>query len=199
MKKDRFVAFFDAIMAIIMTIVVLEFVIPNGTKWSDLSVLWTQILAYALSFFWLGQMWINIHGTWTKVENVSRSVLFVNITMLFFASMIPYFVVYVGSNINEKLPQLLYGVDVMIIVLINQISAELLSKENEELKPVVKKTRVFVLIDESIKVIGLIIGMTVYPPAVMIAVFTAMIVLAVLFGLQNKKLKKGDRINEKIT
>ena len=199
MKKDRFVAFFDAIMAIIMTIVVLEFVIPNGTKWIDLSVLWTQILAYALSFFWLGQMWINIHGTWTKVENVSRSVLFVNITMLFFASMIPYFVVYVGSNINEKLPQLLYGVDVMIIVLINQISAELLSKENEELKPVVKKTRVFVLIDESIKVIGLIIGMTVYPPAVMIAVFTAMIVLAVLFGLQNKKLKKGDRINEKIT
>lgn len=135
-------------------------------------------------------MWIIIHGTWTKVENVSRSVLFVNITMLFFASMIPFFVVYVGSNINEKLPQLLYGVDVIIIVLINQISAELLSKENEELKPVVKKTRLFVLIDESIKVIGIIIGMTVYPPAVMIAVFTAMLVLAVLFGLQNKKLKK---------
>lgn len=195
MKKERAVAFFDAIMAIIMTIVVLEFVIPGGTDWSDLNNLWTQILAYALSFFWLGQMWINIHGTWTKVETVNRVVLFVNLTMLFFASMIPFLVVYVGNNIHAKIPQLLYGIDVIIIVLLNQISAELLAKNNEELQPIVKKTRLFVLMDESIKAIGIIIGMTLYPPAVMISIFLAMIVLAILFGILNKGNKNKKENN----
>ena len=68
MRKDRFTAFFDAILAIIMTLIVLEFVIPNGTEWSDLGTLWFQIIAYAISFFWLGGMWINIHYLWHDAE-----------------------------------------------------------------------------------------------------------------------------------
>lgn len=62
MKKDRFVAFFDAIMAIIMTIAVLQFAVPAGAKWSDLGDLGFQVLVYAMSFFWLGMLWISIHN-----------------------------------------------------------------------------------------------------------------------------------------
>ena len=79
MTKDRFVAFFDAIMAIIMTIVVLEFVVPSGTSWADLDVFWFQLLVYALSFFWLGTMWINLHSTWNHVKIITRPILFVNL------------------------------------------------------------------------------------------------------------------------
>ena len=56
MKKERFSAFYDAIMAIIMTIAVLEFKVPTGANWSDLESIGCQILVYALSFFWLGMM-----------------------------------------------------------------------------------------------------------------------------------------------
>jgi len=186
MKKDRFVAFFDAVMAIIMTIVVLEFVVPDGSKWEDLGTLWFQILAYALSFFWLGTFWINIHSVWHHVETVTRAVLHVNLAMLFFSSMIPFFTVYVGRNIGEKVPQMLFGIDIILIVLCNAISTELLAKRNEEIKKRIKLLRFSAIIDEATKVIGIIIGMTLYPPAVMISTFLSVILLTVIFTVAKK-------------
>ena len=183
MKKDRFVAFYDAIMAIIMTIAVLEFDMPKGASWHDLKGLDFQIIVYALSFFWLGIMWINIHGLWNDVEFVSRHVLFVNICVLFFSSMIPFFVTYTGKNFFEPVPQLLYGIDVIIITICNQISMEFIKKENPKLSKKVEKLRHTAIVDVSVKVIGIIIGMTILPPAIMISVFIAVIVLMVNYFL----------------
>ena len=191
MKKDRFVAFFDAIMAIIMTIVVLEFVIPEGTSWADLNTLGFQLLVYALSFFWLGTMWINLHSTWNHVETVSRPVLFVNLFTLFFSSLIPFFTVYVGRHITEKIPQLLYGIDVMLIILCNQISAELLAKHNEAVHKRIGMLRKAVSVDECIKLFGIVVGVTVFPPAVMIATFFSMIFLLAAFGYRRKIKERG--------
>ena len=179
MSKDRFVAFFDAIMAIIMTIVVLEFVIPSGTNWSDLDTLGYQIFAYAISFFWLGGMWINIHNIWHNVDIIDRSVLWTNIAMLFFSSMIPFFVVYVGRNINEIIPEVLYGMDVLCITVLNEISVELLARHHECVKAKIKSFRLSIIIDISIKVIGIILGITVFPMAILISVIVAMIFLIV--------------------
>ena len=187
MKKDRFVAFFDAIMAIIMTIVVLEFVIPEGASWHDLNTFWFQLVVYALSFFWLGTMWINLHSTWHHVDVVSRPILFINLFTLFFSSLLPFFTVYVGRNISEKVPQLLYGLDVMLIILCNQISAELLAKHNDDVKSRIKVLRVGVAIDESIKLFGLVLGVTVFPQAVLICTFISMIFLLVLFSRRKKR------------
>lgn len=187
MKKDRFVAFFDAIMAIIMTIVVLSFAQPSGTNWSDLKGLGVEVIVYALSFFWLGMMWINIHTIWHNVETITRPIIWVNMFMLFFSSMIPFLVVYVGNNIGEKIPQLLYGIDVICVTVCNQISAELLKKLNPSLKPEVIRLRKGIAIDLCVKIAGIVIGMTVFPPAVMISVFVAMICLVVEFSIMNKK------------
>lgn len=179
MSKDRFVAFFDAIMAIIMTIVVLEFVIPSGTNWSDLDTLGYQIFAYAISFFWLGGMWINIHNIWHNVDIIDRSVLWTNIAMLFFSSMIPFLVVYVGRNINEIVPEVLYGMDVLCITVLNEISVELLARHHECVKAKIKSFRLSIIIDIAIKVIGIILGITVFPMAILISVIVAMIYLIV--------------------
>ena len=187
MRKDRFVAFFDAIMAIIMTIVVLEFVIPSGTEWSDLGVLGYQILAYAVSFFWLGGMWINIHNIWHGVETIDRGVLWVNIAMLFFSSMIPFFVVYVGRNINELVPQLLYGIDVMLIAVFNEISVELLARHHGCVKRQLKSFRISIGIDFCIKAIGIILGIAVFPMSIMISVMLAMVFLIVWRTVIEKK------------
>ena len=179
MSKDRFVAFFDAIMAIIMTIVVLEFVIPSGTNWSDLDTLGYQIFAYAISFFWLGGMWINIHNIWHNVDIIDRSVLWTNIAMLFFSSMIPFLVVYVGRNINEIVPEVLYGMDVLCITVLNEISVELLARHHECVKAKIKSFRLSIIIDIAIKVVGIIFGITVFPMAILISVIVAMIFLIV--------------------
>lgn len=179
MKKDRFVAFFDAIMAIIMTIVVLEFVIPDGTKWSDLSTLGYQILAYATAFFWLGGHWINIHNLWHGVDIVDRGVLWTNIVMLFFVSMLPFFVVYAGRNLGEIVPQILYGADVIMITICNEISVELLARHHSCVKAQIPFLRISVSVDLGIKVIGFIIALTVFPMAIMISVIVSTLFLIV--------------------
>lgn len=195
MNKDRFVAFFDAIMAIIMTIVVLEFVIPNGTNWSDLGVLGYQVIAYAMSFFWLGGMWINIHGIWHDVNTIDRGVLWTNIAMLFFSSMIPFLVVYVGRNINEAVPQLLYGIDVLCITILNELSVELLAKHHDCVKKEIKSFRLSIGIDLLIKCVGIIIGITVFPLAIMISVLIAMIFLVVFRTIKEKRKTVAENQN----
>ncbi len=191
MTKERFVAFFDAIMAIIMTIVVLEFVIPGGTKWSDLTVLGYQIVAYAISFFWLGGMWINIHGLWHDVDTIDRSVLWANIAMLFFSSMIPFLVVYVGRNMNELVPQLLYGIDVLLITIFNELSIELLARHHECMRKNLKSVRISMAIDISVKIIGIVIGITLFPAAIMISVLIAMLYLVISRTINENKEKKA--------
>lgn len=187
MSKDRFVAFFDAIMAIIMTIVVLEFVIPGGTQWSDLGVLAYQILAYAVSFFWLGGMWINIHNLWHGVTTVDRGVLWVNLAMLFFSSMIPFLVVYVGRNINVLVPQLLYGIDVLCITILNELSVELLARHHDRVKKLLPSFRISMAVDVGIKLVGILIGVTVFPMAIMISVMAAMVFLIVWRTVTERK------------
>ena len=191
MKKDRFIAFFDAVMAIIMTIGVLEFVIPSGAGWKDLDVFWFQLIAYAISFFWLSTMWINLHSIWNHVERVTRGILFINMFTLFFSSMIPFLTVYLGRNLLEQVPQILYGTDVILIIICNFISNELLAKYNPELKKRIVKLRVAVVIDESIKILGVIVGTFGFPPAILISVFFSAIFLAIVFGIHKKRKQKA--------
>ncbi|MBQ7173266.1 MAG: DUF1211 domain-containing protein [Clostridia bacterium] len=189
MKKDRFVAFFDAVMAIIMTIEVLQFTLPKGPTWNDLTELRGQIIVYALSFFWLGIMWISIHNLWQDVESLPRGVIFVNLCTLFFSSMIPFSVLYLSLYIYRIVPQILYGIDTICIALCNQISLELLTKENPKLSQSVKKFRAITATDISIKLIGIIVCVTVFPPAIMIAIFVSFLVMAIHY-LRMKKRKE---------
>lgn len=192
MKKDRFVAFFDAIMAIIMTIVVLEFVIPSGTNWEDLESLLFQIIAYGVSFFWLGAMWINIHEIWGRVDLIDRATLWTNIVMLFFASMIPFFTVYFGRNLMEKVPAILYATDVLLLSLTNVISVECLARHNESVKNYLPTFRRNVIIDLLIKSICFIIAFIIFPPATLIGVLGAALYLIIsrFINVKKKTLKK---------
>ncbi len=187
MRKERFTAFFDAIMAIIMTIAVLEFAQPDGTEWSDLSHLGFQIVVYAISFFWLGMMWISIHNIWDGVEYITKGIMYVNLTMLFFSSMIPFLVIYVGQNINEQIPQFLYGLDVLCITVCNLISIKMLQKANPNFlsqSNVLFRINIF---DISAKALGVILCLTVYPPAAMISVFIALFMLGLNIAIIKKK------------
>lgn len=99
MIKERVVAFTDAVLAIIMTILVLDLDKPDPLTWSGFGKLWPQFLAYAFSFFWLGSMWVHLHIEWSGVKLVDQPVLWTSITLLFFCSLIPYSTSLVAGNV----------------------------------------------------------------------------------------------------
>ena len=99
MSKERVVAFTDAVLAIIMTILVLALDKPDPLTWSGFGKLWPQFLAYAFSFFWLGSMWVHLHIEWSGVKLVDQPVLWTSITLLFFCSLIPYSTSLVAGNV----------------------------------------------------------------------------------------------------
>ena len=72
MSKERLIAFTDAVLAIIMTILVLELERPNQISWQALWDLRTGFFAYTISFFWLGTMWVNLHRSWDVVDKIKK-------------------------------------------------------------------------------------------------------------------------------
>ncbi len=120
-------------------------------------------------------MWMNIHKLWQDVEVISKGVMLTNLIMLFFASMIPFLTIYLGKNLNEIIPQILYGVDILLVTICNQISVELIKKYNPSLGSVVKKARVWLFIIVLLIVFGIIASVTVFSKAIMIGVLLALI------------------------
>ena len=86
MSKERLTAFIDAVLAIVMTILVLELEKPTEVSWAGLWALRQSFLAYTLSFFWLGILWRNHHNGWQQVKTISNSVVVWTLVMLFFTS-----------------------------------------------------------------------------------------------------------------
>ena len=71
MPHERLGAFNDAVLAIVMTIIVLEFEVPDPLTAQTLMGMWRDVLAYAISFFLLGAMWVNQHNFWHKISRVT--------------------------------------------------------------------------------------------------------------------------------
>lgn len=181
MNKERLAAFTDAVLAIIMTILVLELEKPKELNWNGLWDLRTNFFAYALSFFWLGFMWLNHHNAFEKIEKVSNSTIVWTLVMLFFASLFPYTTGIVAGNFNNSFAQVFYGVIIILVSLSNIALSNSLNKVNkQQFKALFDIDSRAVAIDLSIKVIGIILSMTIFPPAVMIAVFINVIVLSFL-------------------
>ena len=176
MKKERLLAFNDAVLAIIMTILVLELKKPEEISLSGFWALRSNYFAYWLSFFWLGSVWISMHGIWEKVETVSRTVLWWNLIFLFFASFMPYATGLVSTNFNNHLTQAIYGAVVIVVTCVNWILHKVVDHANpgnQSLHEATKSYRMFQMPDITIKLIALIISLTVYPPAMMYGVLAA--------------------------
>ena len=94
----RLEAFSDGVIAIIVTIMVLELKVPHSTEPAALLALWPLFASYALSFFLVAIYWMNHHHLFTMVERVSHGVLWANNFLLFCISLIPFVAAYVGEN-----------------------------------------------------------------------------------------------------
>jgi uncharacterized membrane protein len=110
MGKGRLEAFSDGVIAIIITIMVLEMKVPHGTEISDLKPLLPVFLSYVLSFIYLGIYWNNHHHMLHAAKRVTGPVLWANLHLLFWLSVIPFVTGWMGENHFASLPSALYGV-----------------------------------------------------------------------------------------
>lgn len=109
MSKGRLEAFSDGVLAIVITIMVLELTPPHEADLASLSPLIPKFLSYVLSFIFLGIYWNNHHHLWQAVEKVSGSVLWANLHLLFWLSLIPFVTGWMGENHFSTMPVALYG------------------------------------------------------------------------------------------
>lgn len=110
MSKGRLEAFSDGVLAIIITIMVLELEIPHEGGWTALQPLIPKFLSYVLSFIFLAIYWNNHHHLWQVVEKVNGSILWANLHLLFWLSLIPFVTGWMGENQFSRNPVALYGV-----------------------------------------------------------------------------------------
>ena len=110
MEKERLAAFSDGVLAIIITIMVLELKAPHGGSPGDLVKLIPGFLSYVLSFVYIGIYWNNHHHMLATVKRVNGSILWANMHLLFWLSLVPFATAWLGENHFSKWPTALYGV-----------------------------------------------------------------------------------------
>lgn len=110
MKKGRMEAFSDGVLAIIITIMVLEMKIPHGDDFVSLKPLVPVIVSYILSFIYIGIYWNNHHHLLHTVTRVTGDVLWANLHLLFWLSLVPFVTGWMGENQFAAMPVALYGV-----------------------------------------------------------------------------------------
>ncbi|MBS1547754.1 MAG: DUF1211 domain-containing protein [Bacteroidetes bacterium] len=109
MGTNRIEAFSDGMMAIFITIMVLEFKVPEGSSAKDLLPLVPKVMSYVLSFIYVGIYWNNHHHLFHTVKEVSGAILWTNLHFLFWLSLIPFTTAWMGENHFTPLPTALYG------------------------------------------------------------------------------------------
>jgi uncharacterized membrane protein len=109
MNKGRLEAFSDGVIAILITIMVLELHVPEGVDWVALRELAPTFLSYVLSFIYLGIYWNNHHHLWQVARRVNGPILWANLHLLFWLSLVPFATGWMGENEFARLPVVLYG------------------------------------------------------------------------------------------
>jgi uncharacterized membrane protein len=110
MGKGRLEAFSDGVLAIIITIMVLELKVPHDASFAALQAMWPVILSYVLSFIYVGIYWNNHHHMLHAVAHVNGRILWANLHLLFWLSLVPFVTGWMGENHFPALPVACYGV-----------------------------------------------------------------------------------------
>jgi uncharacterized membrane protein len=110
MHKTRLEAFSDGVIAILITIMVLELRMPEGADWAALRTVGPTFAAYVMSFVYLGIYWNNHHHLFHTVDRVTGGMLWANLHLLFWLSLVPFVTNWMGDHGHAALPTALYGI-----------------------------------------------------------------------------------------
>jgi uncharacterized membrane protein len=114
LHKGRLEAFSDGVLAIIITVLVLELKIPHGIELSALRSTVPALVSYVLSFVYIGIYWNNHHHLFQAATHVTGGVLWANLHLLFWLSLIPFVTAWLGENDFAAIPVAFYGLDLLL-------------------------------------------------------------------------------------
>jgi uncharacterized membrane protein len=149
MNKSRLESFSDGVLAIIITIMVLEIKTPHLTGWPVLWQQWPVFLSYLLSFIYIGIYWGNHHQLISAANHINASIIWANLNLLFWLSLIPFATGWMGENQFAQNTVVLYAVLLLLCGIsftVLQVCVERISKDNVKLThalAIVKKKGIF--------------------------------------------------------
>ncbi len=129
MNKNRLEAFSDGVIAIIITIMVLEFKVPDGITFGAMIPLFHKFLSYILSFIYVGIYWSNHHRMMQIVKSVNGTILWANLHLLFWLSLIPFATAWIGEHHFAPFPMMLYGLILLMSAIAYFILQNLILKK----------------------------------------------------------------------
>lgn len=135
MKPSRLEAFSDGVIAIIITIMVLELKVPHSAEFSALMDLGAVFLCYVLSFVFVGIYWNNHHHMIHTIHRVSGGILWANLHLLFWLSLIPFFTAWMGENNFAAVPTAAYGVIMLLAAIAYTILTKAIIKDQGDASP----------------------------------------------------------------
>jgi uncharacterized membrane protein len=141
MNKSRLEAFTDAVIAIIMTVLVLELHVPKEASFAALWENRFQFFIYLISFLTLAIYWNNHHHMFQASKHVSGKVLWLNIALILFQSMFPFTTAWMSEHVFERAPELTYGIVMLIVDVIWVFLAKALVQENGEDSTIAKSMK----------------------------------------------------------
>lgn len=131
MKKERFEAFTDAVIAIILTILVLELYLPEDDhSWMAILDVRMKFFAYVLTFIFIATMWVNHHYLFAQVKQINGQIIWVNILLLFWTSLLPATTAWLGTDIHSVAASTLYNVNVLLFNITTAYLRRLVIKTN---------------------------------------------------------------------
>ena len=132
MKKNRLEAFSDGVLAIIITIMVLELKVPHETTFQSLKEILPIFLSYVLSFIYIGIYWNNHHHLFQAADSVNGKILWANLHLLFWLSLVPFTTGWMGENHFDSLPTAVYGINLLFSAIAYTILQILIVKHHGE-------------------------------------------------------------------
>ena len=168
METERFEALIDAILAIILTIIVLEIPMAANGSWEALFEIRLDFIVYALSFLVVFNFWNYNNNLFSIVNKVNHRVIWYIGLSLFILSLLPYLTIFVAENFNSVLAHAAYGLDIIACGIVSAIVANELKnsdKGNIALQVALKSNKP-IYYTLMIMVIGFVIGYFIYPPAI---------------------------------
>lgn len=185
METGRLEAFYDAIIAIIVTVLVLELPQPASASIASIWAIKTSYFAYLISFLVCTNLWQYHHIIYNHVERIDAKIIWLNVLLMLIVSIVPYLTTFVANNPFSFLTQVLYGIDFILINVILFVMAKLLIKinpDNDYLKESLDVKNALV-IPSIFFIVGLIAAFMGHPIVISICILIT-IVRSILFSLK---------------
>jgi len=182
METERFEALIDAILAIIITIIVLEIPLASTGSWEALFELKYEFIIYAISFIVCFNFWNFNNNLFSIVNKIDSKVIWTMGITLFVFSLLPYLTTFVAENFYMFFPQFLYGLSFIVTALLSKLISKFLKDSdpaNIALQLVLQKDYIFLMTIVMV-VIGMVIGYFAYPPAVIICCLLSIVTMWII-------------------